>query len=647
MPSGFHERMLGGAICTTGRTFPSRHGVRDDEVPPGDEWFCLATGEMCMRLVLPAFLALLTLSPGPARAEWFPRIEIRSQLVLINREPVAGFRTFAGGLAPAERAAVFAGRLQAALRQNGSGVQVRAASKNEAMLFLAGRPLTTVTRADAEGSDPLPLARRWANQLEAALRKPGLILSARTLTLPVNETRTIRIGGVAQGAVQVRAEGEAGSGCDLQVIGSPGKEQLTVRGTRLGSARLTIQREGAQVTLDVQVLPYAAELQAAAPIDVASAIPSQALLRRLVLNHVLSAVSLLEGAQLQVSEPELPQGGILSANQIVSIGIRASGPRMLPIETKVPVLLRMAQPVVQKSPSVLFYSNWPERIERPGPLFAAALPQGDQPVRLLYHHQSALKEGVAFQVELINTGNENALVGLLWSQAGPVRDTVWGGFCAGRDFLQAQRSGAQVRTEIPPHTRLVLSQETLRPGLTISGLCELQQLSGQALQVRIRTLPADGAPKEILSPLESSVSETEGEPSADTYPGTPIRRQETFTIGGPWRFLDLGKNAPASLTERERRLHGDYGLTYEVEVELINPTAQEKSGRFVFDAAAGLAAGAFFIDDEPVLIPQTDHQREVTLRKFALPANSRRKVRIETVPLSGSNYPARLIVRDE
>lgn len=600
-----------------------------------------------MRLVLPAFLALLALSPGSARAEWFPRIEIRSQRVLVNREPVAGFRTSAGGLTPGERAAVFVGRLQAALRQNSSGVLVRAVSKNEATLLLAGRPLTTVTRADAEGSDPLPLARRWAAQLEAALRKPGLTLSARTLTLPLNEARVIRLGGVAQGDVQVQVDGDAGQGFEIQTSGTPGKEQLTLRGTRIGTARLNIQREGAQATLEIQFLPYAAELQAAAPIEIAGNVPTRTLLRRLALNHVQRAVSLLDGAQLQISEPELPRSGTLAGNQVVSVGVRASGPRMLPVEAKVPILLRMAQPVAQKSPSVLFYSNWPERIERPGPLFAAALPQGDQPVRLLYHHQSALSESVAFQVELINSGNENVSVGLLWSQAGPVIDTVWGGFCAGRDFLQAQRSGAQVRTEIPPRSRLVLSQETLRPGLTISGLCELQQLSGQALQVRIRTLPADSAPREILSPLESSISEADGVPSADTYPGSPIRRQETFTVGGPWRFLDLGKNAPVSLTERERRLHGDYGLTYEVDVELVNPTDQDKTASFVFDAAAGLAAGAFFIDGEPTLIPQTNHQKEVTLRKFTLPAGSRRKVRLETVPLSGSNYPARLIVRDQ
>jgi hypothetical protein len=84
---------------------------------------------------------------------------------------------------------------------------------------------------------------------------------------------------------------------------------------------------------------------------------------------------------------------------------------------------------------------------------------------------------------------------------------------------------------------------------------------------------------------------------------------------------------------------------YEIQVNITNPTAETKKVQVLFEPVAGLASGVFFIDGKFVEIKYITPPKEFTISTYTLAPNESRRVSILTVPLSGSAYPANIVVR--
>jgi hypothetical protein len=97
--------------------------------------------------------------------------------------------------------------------------------------------------------------------------------------------------------------------------------------------------------------------------------------------------------------------------------------------------------------------------------------------------------------------------------------------------------------------------------------------------------------------------------------------------------------------DAQRRLEGNYGVFYDIELTLENPTDKPANARLVFEPTAGLAGGVFWIDGRTVEIPQANLPKEITLAQYPLAPGAKQTVQVLTLPLSGSNYPAQLVVR--
>jgi len=65
----------------------------------------------------------------------------------------------------------------------------------------------------------------------------------------------------------------------------------------------------------------------------------------------------------------------------------------------------------------------------------------------------------------------------------------------------------------------------------------------------------------------------------------------------------------------------------------------------LFDPSAGLASGVFIIDGKFVVTKHVQPPSEVPLASYQIKPGETRDVRILTVPLAGSSYPATLVVR--
>jgi hypothetical protein len=67
--------------------------------------------------------------------------------------------------------------------------------------------------------------------------------------------------------------------------------------------------------------------------------------------------------------------------------------------------------------------------------------------------------------------------------------------------------------------------------------------------------------------------------------------------------------------------------------------------QLLFDPTAGIAGFASLIDGRFVGKSHVSGTREHPLVKYRLEPGERREVRLTTVPLAGSNYPATIVVR--
>jgi hypothetical protein len=127
------------------------------------------------------------------------------------------------------------------------------------------------------------------------------------------------------------------------------------------------------------------------------------------------------------------------------------------------------------------------------------------------------------------------------------------------------------------------------------------------------------------------------------------KKEARFAVGGKWAFVSIGREPLTAINGADVKLHGNYGVFYEIAATLENPTDQTQKARVVFEPSAGMAGGVFVMRDKEgeqvVTIPQTDLPTETTLGSYLLAPGEKKDVTIRTMPLSGSNYPATIILR--
>jgi hypothetical protein len=136
---------------------------------------------------------------------------------------------------------------------------------------------------------------------------------------------------------------------------------------------------------------------------------------------------------------------------------------------------------------------------------------------------------------------------------------------------------------------------------------------------------------------------------ADTSPyifGPPrVSLSASYAVGGQWAHLRLGNAESLRNAAGTQTLWGNYGVSYFLTLHLTNPTPLARTVAVVFAPEAGLAAGVFEVDDRPLLqfSPMPPPTEEEVLRVRLQPGDSR-TVRVRTLLLNGSAYPASLVV---
>lgn len=585
----------------------------------------------------------------------------------VNDQPLATLRSASGGLTPAERAVTIKDRLTALVYAGLTPAQIALVPQGHAGWEIQGQGariiLVSARDGAGEGQSARHLARAWAKTLKLRLAEPPLSLAQSRIVLPFGTTRTVPVGGAA-GSGDITLTG--GDSLVSPAAYDPRSRRLTLRGAQAGEARLLVRAGGAALPLTVSVRKYAALVRPSVTIRVTGRpIAPASLVQTALYLGLKQAISAADGAQLRLLQTPRPPGSLRPGASVTRrVMLRVAGPDLLPVEAASLVTV-INQPLAPARAETTFYSNNPEQVKQTQTLFTGPL-SPFRAVRLDYHHQNGTGLPLIFHADLVNASDQKASVHVMEGVADPEVDTVQIGRRAGVAFLQALDGGTGLVVDVSPHTRVPLLVQRFAPLLTVSGIVQIQQISGMdgALSLSVvadgdrqalvtsaghlaRTVgEADGSDARLVSaPAAPLATGAAREVSPYVFGAPRVALAGTYAVGGQWVYLRLGNAESLKNAAGTQTLWGNYGVSYFVTLRLSNPTAKTRTVGLFFAPEAGLAAGVFQVSGEPLLqfdpLPPPG-ERELT--RVRLDAGEAQTVRVRTILLNGSAYPASLVV---
>ncbi len=509
-------------------------------------------------------------------------------------------------------------------------------ARGRSIIVARGERVLGVDRrmARAHHSDPDRLARAWAENLRRAFARPYLSLPA--LVTPLGEARSARLLGNIAGEVKVRVEGPVASAEWIPETGS-----VRVLGHAVGETTLEVSDRASVLRVPLSVKKYAARWIPLPAAEVTGdPAPAEAVAR--AVKACAAASMVLEpgawGRVTPIAEGLRPLARGKTTR--VPVFMAAAGDRYLARRRREQVVVRN-ESVDLPPAEMLMVSNWPEKLTSHGLWFEGRLHEGET-IRLLYHHVNATGAKADLVVELWNLGDETARVHVIEGIGGPSYDEAWAGHRAAKKFLQNQTAGVGWVAPVPVGRAAPIVAQTMPKGTVASGVLELRELSGGAVSVRIYLAPH--SPER----LPRAIDDYRESPLLGQWHYAKPRREvkARYEVGGPWAFVTIGRNPSSGLVEGDE-LRGNYGVIYDIELELVNPTAEEARVALTMEPAGGVARASVVIDGRLVEAAMLRRGVEVRLAEYRLAPGEVRRIGLKTMPQSGSNYPVRLAVRPE
>ncbi len=568
--------------------------------------------------------------------------------VYINEYPAFTLKVTLDGLVPSVRAA----RIVETVRKGKliSPLEMRATARG---IWLQSGKMNVVRVTSQEavrhGIEQRQLAIQWKNRIESALALPAVQAANNFLLVPTGQVSLVRLVGFE--ATQAEFECVVpGIVETARVVGglqitpkAVGETEVIIR-TPKGRTRVIVKVQRSAV---METPRITAELIASSGTPAAVEAAVSYAIRQQLKTVELATIEILSQAKTSV-----PMG----SSQNVKVRVRVQARDAVPFEGNVLVKVSNASPGRVREEE-LWYSNHPESVRANGPLFSSQLTAG-RPVRLLYHHVNESAEAMTINVVVYNSSTLPAQIQTIRGDGAPDGDPVRTGMEAGELFLRAWlKPGTEILT-VPPRSVLPIAVRLLPKRYTMSGLCYLSLFPGGAGKVLIRTesrrpdsvdptwqtsgggdAPWTGAVPRFFEALPTDLA-----PSRHVY-DNPFRDIDTnYIFGGKHTFVRIGQS-PIGNADETLRLQGNFGVLYTVSATLENPTRTIRRVEIAFEASAGYSGGLFVVDGEVHRTEITQSKAERTLKVVRLAPGEKRRVRILTMPLSGSSYPATLVFR--
>jgi len=595
-----------------------------------------------------ARLCLLSLVAALAATSAAQTIRTEGPTLVVNEVPVLTLRATIAGNGPDRRVRAVAERL----RKVPSGTSFRVRGSGRGREIIAGKAVILdigPAEATAQRSRASSLAATWIANIQGALNLPPLRLASAEAVVPVGGKAAVGLVGSEAADAELKVEpAEA-------VILERKDGSLLLTGRAAADATITVTGKTGMVTLRLQVVPYAASLPQSVTLSVSGAPASAETVTGAIEGAIRQQLVAAPGRKIVLKAPQ-DVSVDAGTTRKVSVPVQVTAPGALPVEGTVEVSIRN-EALAQTREEELWYCNDPESLKGPSVLFRTTLALA-KPARMLYHHVNESSEPLFFTADVNNPSDLPARVLVIPGDSPPDPNPVRAGVLAADPFFRAWVTGSGEIVTIPPRSRMPLSLRRLAPKQTASGLCTLRLLPGGPASLvvtadAVRPFPlvgdwaaAEASPtpwREVGTPALDKPLPVDP-PSVLVFP-KPFRTEEViYQVGGPFRFVRVGQK-PIARQDGGRPLDGNFGVIYKVSATLTNPTQAAANVEVVFEASAGYSGALFFVDGEYQRKPLLQPKAESQLVRFRLAPGETRTVNISTIPLSGSSYPATIVLR--
>ncbi|MHB2021668.1 MAG: hypothetical protein ACYCW6_32475 [Candidatus Xenobia bacterium] len=290
-------------------------------------------------------------------------------------------------------------------------------------------------------------------------------------------------------------------------------------------------------------------------------------------------------------------------------------------------------------PSVIGFSDHPEKVAESGVLFWGGLLPW-HPVRLLYYHEGAPgKDPHVLSLFADNPTDQTVRLHAILAAAGPDRRPMTVGHASTRDFLRRLAAQEGEVWTLGPGQMVELAQHNLPAGETVSGYAQLTLLSKGRLYYHV--ISRNSAQDPVSFPTVDNPADVH---ARGAYTVTRIHTVRSYRCGAGPGSIDIGNHAPGNVLGGHA-LAGDYGVTYDVELDLANPDRVSHQVSLAMEPRGGAASGTFLVDGRTVELPPTSAFAVMPIATFSMAPRSHRRVHLLTMPEGASCYPVRLIYR--
>jgi len=573
-----------------------------------------------------------------------PKVSIvNNNSISINNQIVAVFRVPIDNISPADRANLFVLKLMELSGNDLTADSVTVSKKTllNSTVSILIRDVEIIQITDEEArllnSTPEGIANVWANNIKNALLIKPVSISETSGTVPLYETRSKPLEGNALSKLTITVDNPNIATATF----NNSTNCLEIKGNAVGTAVITITAEDTSVIYTAYVKKYAANLPCSLSATVTGNPTPSSLVSEVMRKTLLRKIKTEPNVNININSIKWDVKN-LSPTQITSAiaNVTCNGNDYISVTKDITISVENKY-IKHGEPDTLLYSNNPETIEKFGDLFTGQL-DINQESRLLYHHLNSTGQNATLLIEVINPNDEDVDLKVTKAAAKPIIDTIAIGLVAVKDFMNQDDKNVSIFETIPGKSRACYLADNLNNKYSSSGIMQFKQLNGnKECIVRVRLVK----PEEADNTLEKS----------KPYLGTgefnfsdfkflnPVKEfNEKYEVGKDWVFVSIGKLHLEN--EKHMKLYGNYGVTYNINVDIENPTEKTTKVKVILDPTAGSMAAYLRVNDEYKTIHHIKPPNEGILATYTLKPGEKKSVNIKTIPVSGSNYPAKIVV---
>jgi hypothetical protein len=488
----------------------------------------------------------------------------------------------------------------------------------------------TPTPAGSSNPSPVPGA-------PATPTPPPITVAPDNASVPIGSPVRLTIGSVFN---PIAATARDPSVVDVAV--DQATLTVTLTGKKPGSTFVTVSdARGLSRDVPVRVAFPAGTAASQTTLSITGDPASADFIRQEVAAAVVRAAAVRPGAQVVVGPDDVAFQGNLTQDRVavLTVPVLIQGNAYFEVDASTRVDVRnVAAPRI--SPGSLMVSDYPERLEENGSLFAADL-RSEQPSRFLYfHYNPPGQPDRRIVLRADNHSSQPALVQFISGRGGPSPNEMEAGHKATKAFLinVVQNQGRLI--SIPGNTSINIAEQDLPAGNVACNLLQLRLLSGGDVHLTLFAQGADGDPNVPLGTgdlLEGAHKHARG-----IYPIPEFYYATQWNVNGEYLELPIGQ-IPLPNDLQGQALSGDYGVLQSFVVTLQNPLSTPQSVAIYENPRGGRATSTYLIDGVLVQSHQVPPFSRYKIRQYVVPARGFVRVTIVTMPEAGSSYPLKLI----